>query len=215
VLEKNVIRKELLKQRGALTPGEVSKKSRIITGRLLEMEEYRKASFIMTYLHFRNEVETDNLIRQAMADGKRVVVPATDISNRRIIPSLLMRYPDDLEPGPLQIMEPRASCLRLCNPASIDLVIVPGVAFDLEGNRLGYGGGFYDRFLPLTKPEAVSVGLSFEFQVLARLERSPHDIPVDYVLTEDRMIKPGAKDNTALFKLINNSNNNEQKDCNG
>ncbi|TEB15025.1 putative 5-formyltetrahydrofolate cyclo-ligase [Pelotomaculum sp. FP] len=186
---KGIIRGDLLKRRRALTPGEVAKKSKMVIERLLEMEEYRKASTIMTYLHFRNEVETDGLIRQAMADGKRVVVPATDASHRRIIPSLLVKYPEDLAPGPLQIMEPKASSLRLCNPALIDLVIVPGVAFDLEGNRLGYGGGFYDRFLLLIKPEAVSVGLSFELQVLTRLERRPHDVPVNYLLTEDRVIE--------------------------
>ncbi|HBC91463.1 MAG TPA: 5-formyltetrahydrofolate cyclo-ligase [Pelotomaculum sp.] len=186
---KSIIRGDLLKRRRALPPGEVAKKSKKIIKRLVEMEEYQNASVIMTYLHFRNEVETDGLVRQAMADGKRVVVPATDVSNRRIIPSLLVKYPEDLAPGPLQIMEPKASSLRLCRPALIDLVIVPGVAFDLEGNRLGYGGGFYDRFLLLTKPEAVSIGLSFELQVLTRLERCPHDMPVNYVLTEDRVIE--------------------------
>lgn len=186
---KSIIRGDLLKLRCALTPGEVSEKSKVVIERLLEMEEYRKASAIMTYVHFRNEVETDGLIRQAMSDGKKVVVPVTDIFNRRIIPSLLVRFPEDLEPGPLKILEPKASSLRLCNPALIDLVVVPGVAFDLEGNRLGYGGGFYDRFLLLTKPEAVSVGLAYELQVLNRLEGSPHDIPVNYVLTEKRVIQ--------------------------
>ncbi|MDD4238903.1 MAG: 5-formyltetrahydrofolate cyclo-ligase [Desulfotomaculaceae bacterium] len=186
---KSIIRGDLLKCRCALPPGEVARKSKMVIERLLEMEEYQKASAIMTYLHFRNEVETTGLVRQAMADGKRVVVPVTDIFNRRITPSLLVRFPEDLEPGPLRILEPKANSRRLYNPALIDLVIVPGVAFDLEGNRLGYGGGFYDRFLLLIKPEAVSVGLAFELQVLPRLERSPHDIPVNYVLTEDRVIK--------------------------
>jgi len=156
---------------------------------LLKLEEYQKASAIMTYLHFRNEVETMGLVRQAISDSKKVAVPFTDLVNRRIMPSLLLRFPEDLEPGPLQILEPKASCLRLCNPALFDLIILPGVAFDLEGNRLGYGGGFYDRFLPLTKAEAVYVGLSFELQVLPRLEHNPHDVPVHYVLTEERMIK--------------------------
>jgi 5-formyltetrahydrofolate cyclo-ligase len=186
---KNIIRGDFLKRRSALGPGEVTEKSKMVIKRLLEMEEYRKASAIMTYINFRNEVETTGLIRQAMADGKRVVVPVTDIINHRIIPSLLLKFPEDLELGPLQILEPKASSLRLCNPALIDLVIVPGVAFDLEGYRLGYGGGFYDRFLPLTKPEAVTIGLSFEIQVLPRLVHSHHDIPVSYVLTEDRVIK--------------------------
>lgn len=186
---KSIIRGDLLKRRCALTPGEVAEKSKQAINRLLGMAEYQRASAIMTYLDFRNEVETTGLVRRAMADGKRVAVPVTDLANRRIIPSLLVRFTEDLEPGPLQILEPKANSLRLCNPALIDLVIVPGVAFDLEGNRLGYGGGFYDRFLLLTKPEAVFVGLAFELQVLSRLEHSPHDMPVHYVLTEDRVIK--------------------------
>lgn len=186
---KSNIRADLLKRRCALTPGEVSEKSKMVTKRLLAMEEYQKASTVMTYLSFRNEVKTDGLIRQAMASGKKVLVPVTDIFNKRIVPSLLLKFPEDLAPGPLQIMEPKAGSLRLCNPALIDLVIAPGVAFDLEGNRLGYGGGFYDRFLLLTRPDCVTVGLTFELQVLFRLESGPHDMPVNYVLTEERIIQ--------------------------
>jgi 5-formyltetrahydrofolate cyclo-ligase len=186
---KTIIRNDFLKRRGALTRSEVAAMSQKVIERLLGLEEYQKASTIMAYLNFRNEVETTGLVRQAMADGKRVVVPITDLPNRRIIPSLLVRFPEDVEPGPLHILEPKASALRLCNPALIDLVIVPGVAFDLGGYRLGYGGGFYDRFLPLTKPEAVYVGLSFELQILPRLASKSHDVPVHYVLTEKRMIK--------------------------
>lgn len=186
---KSNIRADLLKQRCALTPGEVSEKSKMVIERLLAMEEYQKAATVMTYLSFRNEVKTDGLIRQAMASGKKVLVPVTDSFNKRMVPSLLLNFPEDLAPGPLQIMEPKAGSLRLCNPALIDLVIVPGVAFDLEGNRLGYGGGFYDRFLLLTRPDCVSVGLSFELQVLFRLESTPQDMPVNYVLTEERIIQ--------------------------
>lgn len=197
---KTIIRKDFLKRRGALTRIEVAAMSRKVIERLLELEEYRKASTIMTYLNFRNEVETTGLVRQAMADGKRVVVPITDLPNRRIIPSLLVNFPEDVEPGPLHILEPKASAVRLCNPALIDLIIVPGVAFDLVGYRLGYGGGFYDRFLPLTKPEAVYVGLSFELQILPRLASNTYDVPVHYVVTEKRMIKITSANRLKLVK---------------
>jgi 5-formyltetrahydrofolate cyclo-ligase len=185
---KKQLRKEMLQLRSALTASEVATKSKAILNRLLAMEAYRSSGFIMTYLHFRNEVETTMLVQKAMADGKKIVVPVTDTVNRRLIPSLVEHFPEDLEVGTMNILEPKGDALRLCNPLLIDLVIVPGLVFDLQGYRIGYGGGFYDRFLPLTKPGVVTVGLAFELQIVERFEHSPYDIPVNYVLTEDRVI---------------------------
>ena len=185
---KTQLRKEVLKRRSALTASEVATKSKAILDRLLTLEAYRSASFIMTYLNFRNEVETTMLVQEAMADGKKIVVPVTDMVNRRLIPSLVEHFPGDLEVGTMNILEPKGNALRLCNPLWIDLVIVPGVVFDLQCYRIGYGGGFYDRFLPLIRPGAVTVGLAFELQIVERFEHGQYDVPVDYVLTEDRVI---------------------------
>lgn len=186
---KSELRKNVLKDRGALSPAEVAAKSARIIERLLGMDEYRRASTIMVYIDFRNEVQTGELVQRAMAAGKRVAVPVTDIAGRRLTPSLLADFPGDLHPGAWGILEPKPECLRPLAPEELDLVVVPGVAFDEQGNRLGYGGGFYDRFLPRTRPDTVYVALAFEVQVRPDVYPGPHDVPVHYLLTEDRLIK--------------------------
>lgn len=186
---KSELRKDVLKARGALTSAEVAEKSARAVERLLAMDEYRQASTIMAYLDFRNEVQTGGLVAKAMAAGKRMAVPVTDIANRRLTPSLLMNFPGDLQPGAWGILEPKPESMRPLEPGELDLVIVPGVAFDTDGNRLGYGGGFYDRFLPRTRPDTVYVALAFELQIRPDVVPGPYDIPVHYLLTEDRLIR--------------------------
>lgn len=187
-MSKSELRKDVLKARDALSPASVAEKSARIMERLLGMDEYRRASTIMAYLDFRSEVRTGKLVEQAMADGKRVAVPVTDVASRRLTPSLLEAFPGDLQPGAYGIPEPRPGCLRPLDPLALDLVVVPGVAFDGEGNRLGYGGGFYDRFLPRTGPGSVFVALAFELQIRPGVHPGSHDIPVHYIITEDRLI---------------------------
>lgn len=188
-MSKSELRKNVLKARGALLPVEVAEKSARVAERLLGMEEYRKASTIMAYLDFRNEVQTGGLLERAMAAGKRMAVPVTDIANRRLTPALLKHFPGDLQPGAWGILEPKPECMRPLEPEELDLVIVPGVAFDVDGNRLGYGGGFYDRFLLRTRPDTVYLALAFELQVRPEVYPGSHDIPVHYLLTEDRLIR--------------------------
>jgi len=181
----------VLKARQSLTPAAVAGKSALILQKLLVLKEYRQAAALMVYLDFRNEVQTGALVADALDRGKRVAVPVTDVPNRRLIASLLLHYPDDLAPGAWGILEPKPECVRPLEPAALDLVIVPGVAFDLAGNRLGYGGGFYDRFLPCTRPDTVFVSLAFELQIRLDVYPGEHDCPVHYLITEDRLIDTG------------------------
>jgi len=193
---KSRLRKDILKVRNALSPAQAAEKSARIVEKLLAMDEYSRADTIMAYLDFRNEVRTGELVKRAMSAGKNVAVPVTDITARRLTPSLLVDFPGDLQPGAWGILEPKSQAIRPLDPAKLDLIIVPGVAFDLAGYRLGYGHGFYDRFLPRTGPGTVFAGLAFDFQVLPDIYPGPHDIPVHFVLTEDRLIKVAA--HTAL-----------------
>jgi len=166
----------------------VAGKSALILQKLLVMKEYLQAAALMVYLDFRNEVRTGALVADALDRGKRVAVPVTDVPGRRLIPSLLLNYPGDLAPGTWGILEPKSECVRPLEPAVLDLVIVPGVAFDPAGNRLGYGGGFYDRFLPRTRPDTVFVSLAFELQIRPDVCPGEHDCPVHCLITEDRVI---------------------------
>ncbi|NPV73071.1 MAG: 5-formyltetrahydrofolate cyclo-ligase [Pelotomaculum sp.] len=182
------LRKKMLKARAALAPAGAAEKSARIVKRLVAMDEYRQARTIMSYVDFRGEVQTGDLIVRAMADGKRVAVPVADVAGRQLKPSLLVDFPGDLEPNAWGIMEPKPRCLRFVDPAGLDLVVVPGLAFDLKGYRLGYGSGFYDRFLPLTGKGTVFVGLAYELQLQIDVYHRRHDVPVHYILTEERLI---------------------------
>jgi len=186
---KHKLRKEVLDARIALPPHVVAEKSARIIQRLLKLDEYRYASTIMTYLDFRNEVRTGELVKRAMADGKRVAVPLTDQSSGMLTPSSLNFYPDELEPGAWGILEPKLKCVRPLDPRELDLIVVPGVAFDRRGNRLGYGGGFYDRFLQRTSPEALYIAPAYEMQLCDRVPQSSEDVRMHCLITEERVIR--------------------------
>ncbi|ORJ57124.1 5-formyltetrahydrofolate cyclo-ligase [Geothermobacter hydrogeniphilus] len=186
---KKQLRKNVLRERMELNSHEVAARSRAVCERLLQMPEFCRAETVKFFISFRNEVATGDVIRQALDFGKRVVVPVTDVVGRKMVPSRIERYPQDLHPGAFGILEPAAEKVCPVSPREIDFVAVPGVAFDLAGNRLGYGGGFYDRFLPGLKPEATLVGLAFELQIKEHVYPELHDCPVDWIITEKRLIR--------------------------
>ena len=186
---KKQLRKEIMTTRMGQQDDMVRFKSEQIALKVRSLPEFMKAKTIMFYIDFRKEVITGDLISYSLANGKRALVPITDTKNIRLIPSELKDYPDDLTPGTWGIMEPKPDCVRPVDPAEIDLVIVPGVSFDVEGNRLGYGGGFYDRFLGQTRPDTVYVALAFELQMQDDVYPEAHDCPVHFVVTEERIIK--------------------------
>ncbi len=188
-LLKHKLRKEVLDARIALPPHVVAEKSARIIRTLLKLDEYRYASTIMTYLNFRNEVQTGELVKRAMAEGKRVAVPLTDPASGVLTPSTLNFYPDELEPGAWGILEPKLHCVRPLDPCELDLIVVPGVAFDRRGNRLGYGGGFYDRFLLRTRPEVFYIAPAYEMQLCDRVPRSSRDVRMHCLITEEQIIR--------------------------
>ncbi|MFZ5592395.1 MAG: 5-formyltetrahydrofolate cyclo-ligase, partial [Bacillota bacterium] len=142
---KKALRRAVLAARQALDEVTVQQKSEAICRRLMALPVWEKARTLMAYVDFRGEVATDLLIFQALATGKTVAAPVTIISEKKLIPVVIERYPEDLQPGAWGIREPDPARGRHLAPQELDLVIVPGVAYDVKGNRLGYGGGFYDR----------------------------------------------------------------------
>ena len=186
-MDKAELRKQIVAQRLAMAGAEVEAKSKAIVGRLMALSAFREAKTIMSYISFRQEVETRGLVMAALAAGKRVAVPVVDRENRRLL-AVEIRGWGELAPGTWGILEPKPEAGRLVPPPAIDLVIVPGVAFDASGNRLGYGGGYYDRFLPALRCGAKTVAPAYAFQVVGKLAPGPHDVPVQYVVTEDGVI---------------------------
>ncbi|KJR96662.1 MAG: 5-formyltetrahydrofolate cyclo-ligase [Peptococcaceae bacterium BRH_c4a] len=192
-MNRNEIRQYVLRSRMSMPPDRVKEKSKIIMEKIMASDVYRKAQSLMVYVDFRNEAGTGSLIVRALEEGKRVSVPITGIKEKKLTPSELLDYPGDLEPGAWGILEPGKSSIRPVDPMTLDMVIVPGVAFDPGGNRLGYGGGFYDRFLPGTRPGTVYLAPAFEVQMVDNVFPGPLDVPVHLVFTEERVIAAGIK----------------------
>lgn len=165
-----------------MLPAERGKKSREIEERLFSLSEFQSSRVVMFFASFRSEVETEHMIRRALASGKRVVLPKVTGGNLGLFE--IRDFDRDVSPGAWGIPEPHES--RPAHLGDIDLIIMPGAAFDEQGNRLGYGAGFYDKLLP-DFPKT-TVALAFEVQMVPRVPASPHDIPVRKIVTERRII---------------------------
>lgn len=184
-MDKKTLRKNLLKQRESLPWLEVQGKSHEVTQRLLFLPEYKKAETILIYLAFNKELDTSAFMQTAWQQKKKIVVPVCQPQDRSLLLSQLLAF-NELAPGTWGIPEPKAEFLRPVPVQQIDLLIIPGVAFDSQGYRLGYGGGYFDRFLPTIRPDCTKVGLAYDFQLLDELPREPHDTAVDVIVTECR-----------------------------
>ena len=183
---KTKIRENLLNMRKALPHSEVLKKSAQIKNRLFASSWYQEAGTILFYVSYDNEVNTHEMIQESLVKGKNVMVPKTDSKKKTLVISRLLCW-DDLCPGTYTILESKDDCVREVPITSIDLCIIPGVAFDHNGNRIGHGGGYYDRLLQ-AECHAHRIGLAFEFQVMKRIPIETHDIRVEKIITEERVI---------------------------
>lgn len=184
---KKTIRKELLAARDALPAGERNAKSREIAERLFTVPEFAACRCVMFFASFRSEVETPAMIRRALTSGKRVVLPK--VKGRDLGLFEILDYDHDVLPGAWGIPEPRETGLVAL--ADVDLIVVPGAGFDEQGNRIGYGAGFYDKLLP--DFHGTTIALAFELQVVPSVPSDPHDVPIAKIVTERRIIEAGSK----------------------
>ena len=180
----NEHRSERLEERDRLTPDELHVLSENAGNNLFRIEDFAPPATVMFYASFRSEVDTYTSMNLALEMGVRVVLPVTKSREKKLIPKLVRDLENDLKPGYCSIMEPVKSRTAEVDISTIDVVIVPGSAFDLEGGRLGYGGGFYDRFLAGPECRALRVGLCFELQLVEKLKLEPHDQMLDMLVTE-------------------------------
>lgn len=184
-MDKIELRTSLLKARDKLTSEQVLAHSRLVQRYLQQMANFKEANLIMGYMAIRNEVLTEGILATALRQGKRVALPRVIKEQRAIIPALVGDLQRDLVLGSYNIPEPNPNTLVPINPAHINLVLVPGVVFDQQGNRLGYGGGYYDRFLPRCH-KAIFVALCYHFQIIKDLNPlvEEHDQKVHFLVTE-------------------------------
>lgn len=175
-MDKSALRKYIREQKRAMTPEQIQEKSRRLAELFLDSEAYRQAKTVYGYLPYNQEVRTVPMLEQALRDGKQVAVPKVYGDEMKFI------YLTDLsavEKGYSGIPEPVADGPEADDPTA--LVLMPGLAFDPQGHRIGYGGGFYDKFLS-AEPTHPTLALCYDFQVLPVLETEEYDIPVDCVL---------------------------------
>ncbi len=158
-------------------------KSRVILEKMMNLPAFKNARTIMCYASFKGEVDTFALMQKAMELHKRVALPLVRKEEERIIP-VVIRSLQELKPGAYGILEPVDRMDDRLDPSELDLVVVPGVAFDREHNRLGRGAGYYDRFLSEVPATVPTIALAYDFQIYEALPGiEGHDRPVAYLLT--------------------------------
>ncbi len=182
---KRDLRKAILQERDALSIQEIRRRSEAASSRLFALPEFEKAYTIMFFVSFGSEIETKPMLEQAQKLGKRVVAPRSQPARRLLIPCEVRNPTEELIPGHYGILEPKSEC-AVVPIEEIELVVVPGVAWGEDGYRVGYGGGYYDRFLRRCK-QALRVGLALEMQVVPSVPHSRSDLPVDLLVTENKV----------------------------
>lgn len=188
-MSKQRVRKETLEKRKSMSSEELIEKSNLVAEKLLSTNLYKDASTIMAYIDFRNEVQTEKIIKTAIADGKRIVIPISIVETRQLLLSEIINYDTELESGAYGILEPKKEYIRETDPNLVDMVLIPGVAFDERGFRVGYGAGYYDRFLERVREDSSKIALAFELQMVDYAFEDSHDVPVDMIVTEDKIVK--------------------------
>lgn len=188
-MKRKHIRKERLAERNLLDAEQRRGRSEEIQARLLKLPMIRDAGHLFIYVHFRSEVQTLALIEQCLAQGKTVSVPVTLPDASRLLAVQLTDPAKQLEPGCFGIPEPAAELIARArvDPTKIDVVLVPGSVFDPCGGRLGYGGGYYDRFLTQDAPQARRVGLAYAVQLVEQVPMEAHDQYMDMIITEQQV----------------------------
>ena len=185
---KQALRRRLLRRLRSQPERARRAKSQSIGRRLRRLTSYRRAKTLLCYVSFDGEVETLPILRQALSDGKRVAVPAIVPPSKHLLAVEIQDPARDLAAGHFGIPHPRVTARRVAL-RSLDLVVVPGVAFDRRGRRLGRGGGYFDRFLERLPGSAWKVGLAFDFQLLGEnLPEEKHDFPMCRVVTNKEVI---------------------------
>lgn len=182
---KSGLRRKLRQQRDALDRR--AERSRQLTAAVTTWEPFQRARAVALYVSFRSEVQTDELLQRAWNAGQQVSLP---VCREHTLELFRVDNVNDLHAGKFGIAEPspvvQAEPGRAVEIRDVDLILVPGLGFDRQGNRMGYGRGYYDRLLADAPPSLLRCGLAFDVQLIDAVPAEAHDIPLDYVLTESR-----------------------------
>ncbi|WP_313756118.1 5-formyltetrahydrofolate cyclo-ligase [Tissierella sp.] len=186
-MDKKFLRKKILQKRAELSTENIVNYSNIIENKLYEMDYYKNSKTIMSFISFGNEIITHEIIKNSIGNGKSVVVPITIPETKELKASKILDF-SELEIGYYNILTPKKDFIRFIDFNTIDLVLVPGVVFARDGYRVGYGGGYYDRFLSKFKEKVNTIGLAFDLQIVDEVPKDSFDLPVDFIITEKETI---------------------------
>lgn len=184
--QKERLRGEMLKRRQLLSPQQAEEMSRKIVLRLDQFEPLNKAGTIMAYASIKNEVDLEPWLELMVRNKKKILLPRVDGSELQAVP---WQGWENCSKGAFNIKEPRG---MPCDPGDINAVLVPGVAFDRRGYRLGYGRGYYDRFLRRLSPAVLLCGTAYEFQLVESIFPDENDVPLHWIITEQSEVQVDA-----------------------
>ncbi|BBO71910.1 5-formyltetrahydrofolate cyclo-ligase [Desulfosarcina alkanivorans] len=186
--KKQEIRNDISTFFNSLSDETLQENTRIIENRLFEFANFLESKIVMLYVNAENEVATDAIVKRAFEFGKIVVLPAFDKTKASMRPMKVDHPEKDLIVGPRGILEPNPAKCKQVPLDCIDIAIVPGVAMDEKGGRIGSGDGYYDRIIPELPMTTRKVGLVFEGQLVPQVPMESHDKHVDIIITEKRVI---------------------------
>lgn len=183
---KSDIRKQIIEYRDSIDLKVRRQWDENIFNKLINSEVFEKAQTIFAFVSFRSEVDTHKIISHAIKEGKTVCVPKIE-SKQKGIEIFKIGSFDQLKEGYFGILEPDESC-PLADRENIDIILMPGVAFDRQGGRIGYGAGFYDRFLTNMKKRVDKIALAYDLQLIDIIPMDEHDVRIDGVITDKDII---------------------------
>lgn len=185
---KNEIRKMVSRKLKEISDKELDKKNDLVSKRLLEFANFMEANIVLLYIEKSNEVSTRKIIHRCYDFNKVVVLPVFNTEKNKIKLMKVDNPDTDLIPGPREILEPDPNRCKIVSIELVDIAIIPGVAFDEKGGRIGSGEGYYDRLIPQLSATTRKVALAFESQIIHQAPMASHDKHVDIIITEDRVI---------------------------
>ena len=186
--EKKRLRTVFLKKRNELSYEEVKKKSELIYRKLIDSSYYTNCKEIYVYVSMKKEVDTIKIINKALKDGKTVAVPKVDNFKREMFFSMINSL-DELEPGHFDVLEPKKDFIRPVEGNNNTIILVPGIVFDKNKNRIGYGGGYYDRYLQKYNDIVMkTIGLAYSLQIIDNIPAQKYDITLDLIVTDETWI---------------------------
>jgi 5-formyltetrahydrofolate cyclo-ligase len=188
---KQAARRQALAARAALDPAERLRLSLATTAHLLSLPEFERARCVLAYLSFGSEFDTQPFVSALLARGCRLVLPRIDLANRRLTLHRVADPETETIAGVWGIQEPDPGRCAIANPGEIEALLIPGVAFTPRGERLGYGGGFYDTLIREWHAPPPLIAAAFPSQVVDDLPLGPDDRPVDAVVTERQIYRRG------------------------